>query len=311
VEEYGKSCSFHREAGPLILDLNDMITAARLGEYALPVFEIHGVALARAAVEAASDMDSPVVLHPVRDQDLLMPALVALAKRAPVPVAAVIGGVTSEEDAARAIRLGAHGLICPAPPDAPIPALAEACGVAIITGNPRRLREEEYPAPGLAWFGAVLDGASSPVTDKVARSGHTLPWSELVDLAAKAARGSSASGINRCGSAGRARDLATACRRRREVEHVVLYNAEGVDASRHAEVLREGVQVLSQIPGVRRVFVGRAKAGDGRYAHCWVVRFAGEGVVPLYRDHPDHMTFAERYFRPIAADRMTIDFVEV
>lgn len=294
----------------MILDLNDMITAARLGEYSLPVFEIHGVALARAAVEAASDMDSPIVLHPVRDQDLLMPALVALAKRAPVPVAAIIGGVTGEDDAARAIRLGAHGLICPVPPDAPIPALAEACGLAVITGCHRRLREEEYPAPGLAWFGDLLEGASSPVTDTVARSGHTLPWSELVDLAAKAARGSSASSISRCGSAGRGRELLASCRRRREVDHIVLYNSDGVDEARHAEMLQEGVRVLSHIPGVRRVFVGRAMTGNGRYAHCWVVRFAGEGVVPLYRDHPDHVAFADRHFRPIAADRMTVDFVE-
>ncbi|HSV27973.1 MAG TPA: class II fructose-bisphosphate aldolase, partial [Candidatus Omnitrophota bacterium] len=97
----------------MILDLRDMIVAAREGGYALPVFEVAGVALARAAVEAAADMDSPVILHPVRDEDLLMPALVALAKRAPVPVIPVIGGITSEDDAARAIRLGAGGLICP------------------------------------------------------------------------------------------------------------------------------------------------------------------------------------------------------
>lgn len=294
----------------MILDLSDMMTAARLGEYALPVFEIAGVALARAAVEAASDMDSPVILHPVRDQDLLMPALVALAKRAPVPVAAIIGGITTEDDAARAIRLGAHGLICPSVPDAPIPALAEACGLAIIAGGHRRLREEEHPEPGLAWFGDLLEGASSPVADTITRSGHTLPWSDLVDMAAKAARGSSASGISRCGSAGRAHELEAKCRRRREVDHVVLYNAEGVDEARHAEVLQEGVQVLSHIPGVRRVFIGRSMNADGRYAHCWVIRFAAEGVIPLFRDHPDHLVFAERHFRPMAADRMTINFVE-
>jgi fructose-bisphosphate aldolase class II len=30
--------------------------------------------------------------------------------------------------------------------------------------------------------------------------------------------------------------------------------------------------------------------------------------VPQYRDHPDHIAFADGLFRPMAADRISIDF---
>lgn len=296
----------------MILDLRDMLADAQAHRYALPVFEVAGVALARAAVEAAADLDSPIVLHPTRDADLLMPSLVALATRSPVPVAPVIGGIASGEDAADAIRLGAHGLILT--DEAPIPEivrLAEACNVAVIPGSARRaLRDEEIPDPGLGWFGDILDHSSSPVTHRISQSRTPLGWAEVVDLAATSARGRAAACIGRSGASGRVTKLTQICRRRREVEHVVLYNPAGVEGAALEAVLDEGVRVLGQVPGVRRVFIGRAASPDGRFRHAWVIRFAGEGVIGLYRDHPDHVAFADRHFRPIAADRMTIDFVD-
>lgn len=292
------------------LDLRDMLAHAQAHRYALPMFEVAGVALARAAVDAAVDLESPVVLHPTRDADLLMPALVALATRAAVPVAPVLGGIATAEDAAAAIRLGAHGLIlADEAPAGDIARLAEACNVAIIPAGARRtLRDEELPDPGLGWYGDILDASSSPVAHRISQSRTPLGWSEVVDLAAASARGRAAACIGRSGASGRIARLDAACRRRREIEHVVLYNDDGVDEAGLAAVLEEGVRVLGAIPGVRRVFVGRSVTADGRYRHAWVVRLAGEGVVGLYRDHPAHVAFADRRFRPLAPDRMTIDF---
>jgi len=34
-------------------------------------------------------------------------------------------------------------------------------------------------------------------------------------------------------------------------------------------------------------------------------------VIESYRDHPDHVAFANQFFRPIAGDRISIDFSEV
>ncbi len=36
-----------------------------------------------------------------------------------------------------------------------------------------------------------------------------------------------------------------------------------------------------------------------------------EKVIESYRDHPDHTAFANQLFRPIAGDRISIDFAEV
>lgn len=293
----------------MILALRDMLAMAREHGFALPVFDVAGVALARAAVAAAAQMNSPVLLRPVRDDELLMPSLVALAKRSPVPMAPVLGPVSGTEGVAAAIRLGAQGVVITGSPDPEMMRLAEACDVALLPAPARKLRDGEKPAPGLAWFGDILDGASAPVIDKVLNSGHSVPWSELVEIAARSARGNAAACIGRCASSDRIAALAAGCRPHREVEHVVLYTPSGINEDQLAATIEEGLATLSAIPGVRRVFAGTAATPDARYTHAWMVRFSAEGVIGLYRDHPDHIAFADNCFRPIAKDRMTIDFI--
>jgi fructose-bisphosphate aldolase class II len=73
-------------------------------------------------------------------------------------------------------------------------------------------------------------------------------------------------------------------------------------------MVAEGRRVLAAISGVRQVITGRAIREDAAYRLCWLVRFAHPAVIDSYRDHPDHLSFADNLFRPRAADRMTIDF---
>lgn len=73
----------------------------------------------------------------------------------------------------------------------------------------------------------------------------------------------------------------------------------------------EGRKVLGAIPGVREVFAGRAMRADARYRYCWLVRFAAPEVIASYRDHPDHVAFADSRFRPLARDRLSLDFEEI
>lgn len=294
---------------PMILALRDMIAMTGEWGFALPAFDVAGVALARSAVAAASQMDSPVLLRPVRDDELLMPSLVALANRAPVPVVPILGPVSGVEAVASAIRLGAQGVVISGEVDGETQALAEACNVALLPAPPRMLRDGEKPAPGVAWFGDILDGASGPVIDKVLNSAHSVPWSELVELAAKSARGNAASCIGRCGSAGRIVDLVATCRPRREVEHMVLYTPSGIDDAGLESMIENGMATLRNIPGVRRVFAGKALTQDGAHTHVWSIRLAAEAVIDGFRNHPDHRAFAENSLHPIAPDRMSIDFV--
>ncbi len=113
------------------------------------------------------------------------------------------------------------------------------------------------------------------------------------------------------GSAGRAAEILSRCRPWKPVEHLIVYNVEGVEPDGVEEMMAEGRKVLSQIPGVRHVFTGEAVKEEAAYRYTWLVRFCHPAVIDSYRDHPSHVTFADNHFRPIAGDRISIDYVQV
>lgn len=94
------------------------------------------------------------------------------------------------------------------------------------------------------------------------------------------------------------------------VEHLIVFNA---DASAEAalEMMKKGEQVLAALPGVRRVFIGDAIQENAKYRFTWVIRFCHPAVIDSYRDHPDHVAFADALFRPVAGDRISIDYLAV
>jgi fructose-bisphosphate aldolase class II len=128
----------------------------------------------------------------------------------------------------------------------------------------------------------------------------------------KGIRASVAVEVERClrlwGSAGRAAEVLTQCREWRCVEHIIFYNADGLDQEDVAAMMQSGRRKLASIPGVREVFAGEAVKRDGGYRYCWRIRFASEAVIDSYREHPEHVAFANNYFRPFANDRISIDF---
>lgn len=110
------------------------------------------------------------------------------------------------------------------------------------------------------------------------------------------------------GSAGRAAEVLVQCRAWRPVQHVIVYNVEGADDAQVEAMMASGREVLGRIPGVRRVFTGWALQKGAKFRCCWLVEFVHEKVVDSYRDHPDHVAFANQLFRPIAGERISIDF---
>jgi len=111
------------------------------------------------------------------------------------------------------------------------------------------------------------------------------------------------------GSAGRAAEVIAECRAWQPVEHLIIYNVEGADDAQVEAMMVRGREVLSRIPGVRRVSTGSAVQGQAKYCFSWLVQFAHLKVIDSYRDHPDHVAFANQLFRPIAGDRISIDFL--
>lgn len=110
------------------------------------------------------------------------------------------------------------------------------------------------------------------------------------------------------GSAGRAAEVLLRCRAWQPVEHVIIFNVAANTSMDIAHVLAVGQRVLNEIPGVRRVFAGNAVQAGAAYRFCWLVRFVHRAVIESYRDHPVHKKFADELFRPLAPERISIDF---
>lgn len=120
--------------------------------------------------------------------------------------------------------------------------------------------------------------------------------------------------VERCmhlwGSSGRAAEVLMQCQVWKPVQHVITYNVEHGSESQVDTMMAQGAEVLAGIPGVRRVVSGRAVSENPKYRFCWIVEFAHKRVIESYRDHPEHVAFANSLFRPIADDRVSIDFAE-
>jgi fructose-bisphosphate aldolase class II len=110
-------------------------------------------------------------------------------------------------------------------------------------------------------------------------------------------------------SAGRAAEVMIQCGTWNNVEHVIVYNSSESDPTVIQIMLRKGKQELGNIPGVLDVRIGRAKDDKSKYRYCWLIRFTHERVIESYKNHPAHVAYADNYFRPIAADRVSNDFV--
>jgi len=110
------------------------------------------------------------------------------------------------------------------------------------------------------------------------------------------------------GSAGRAAEVLSRCRPWMPVEHLIIYNVKGVDETRVEMMMAEGRRVLGAIPGVREVVTGKAVQENEKYRYTWLVRFCHPAVIDSYREHPNHVDFADRMFRPVAGKRISIDF---
>jgi fructose-bisphosphate aldolase class II len=82
----------------------------------------------------------------------------------------------------------------------------------------------------------------------------------------------------------------------------------GVTRQQTETMMAVGRQVLGTIPGVREVVTGHAVKEDAKYRYTWLVRFCHPAVIESYREHPAHIAFADELFRPVAAERISIDY---
>lgn len=188
--------------------------------------------------------------------------------------------------------------------------------VPLVIHGGSGLNEDQFrrlTALGVAkinYYTALSDVAAQTMRDEMKRDRN----SSFVDLkrGVKEAIGEE---VERClrlwGSAGRAAEVTAQCEAWLPVEHLIIYNVEGMTDRDADAMMAEGKRVLSRIPGVRDVFLGEAVKQGATYRYCWLVRFASRAVIDSYREHPDHVAFADNLFRPFADHRISIDFQEV
>jgi fructose-bisphosphate aldolase class II len=192
----------------------------------------------------------------------------------------------------------------------------EALGIPLVIHGGTGLSDDQFRsliANGVAkinYCTALADAAGAAVGENVGENrsgGYTGLARGVQDAVAEE--------VERCirlwGSAGRAADVLSECTPWLPVVHLIVYNVEGLDAAGMQEMMAEGRRVLGAIPGVREVFTGEAVQTDAAYRYTWLVRFCHPAVIDSYRDHPAHVAFADQCFRPVAGNRLTIDYQEI
>ncbi|MBI3774245.1 MAG: ketose-bisphosphate aldolase [Gammaproteobacteria bacterium] len=158
------------------------------------------------------------------------------------------------------------------------------------------------------YYTALADTAAARIRSD-ARNDRTCGYTGLT----KGIRDAIRSEVERCmvlwGSAGRAAEVLAQCGLWQPIHHVIVYNAAESSASEVAAIMARGHGVLSEIPGVRRVVTGWSAQETSRFRYCWLIEFAHRKVIDSYRDHPDHVAFANDVFRPVANERISLDFI--
>lgn len=118
--------------------------------------------------------------------------------------------------------------------------------------------------------------------------------------------------VERClvnwGSAGQADAVLAHASAWQPVHHVIIFNVENTSDADAQKMMQKGEAILGKIPGVRRINTGTAVTDNAKYQYTWLVEFVHENVIDSYRDHPDHVAFANELFRPVAGDRISIDY---
>ena len=269
-------------------------------EYGLGVVTVDTIAVARGVIASSVERDAPLVLA-VDGNDLeagLLPSIEAMARQTSGPVALMARHVQTADQACQAIRLGCNVLELAEDADPSsstgVKEVADACGIDLIT-------QAELSGPL-----AAVDDELRTATLGAAAGMHT-SWHGLEQTVADAALRHMNTVFDNINASAKGREALKASKPWRPVEHLIIYNTTTDDAG-SAELAAEGRRVLDRIPGVRATWSGEAIKSDAGYRWCWLIRFAHPAVIDSYREHPDHVAYADNHFRPVAGDRVSIDY---
>ena len=283
-----------------VVGFSDLHQRAVDQHYGLAVVNVHALPIAHAILATGAELDAPVVLSVCGDRldDGLLPSLEAIARRAPIPVGLLGKRIQTSDQAVAAIRLGCNALMLAEGLDeavaGEIHGTAESCGIPVIAQE--------------ALSGALFEIDEALESETLRALGHEpASWHKLDQLVSQAAAAHMQTVFDELGAAGQGQRVLGILEPWRPVEHLIIYNTT-TDEPAAVALAAEGRRVLDRIPGVRATWSGRAVKEDAGYRWCWLIRFAHRAVIDSYREHPDHVAYADNHFRPIAGDRVSIDY---
>jgi len=192
----------------------------------------------------------------------------------------------------------------------------EALGIPLVVHGGTGLSDDQFRhliANGVAkinYYTALADAAAAMIREN-ARENRNGGYTGLVRGVQDAVAEEADPCMRLWGSAGRATEVLAECAPWLPVELLIVYNVAGLDAAGVQAMMAEGRRVLGVIPGVRQVATGEAVTAGADYRYSWLARFCHPAVIDSYRDHPAHVAFAGQHFRPVAGDRLTIDYQEI
>jgi len=191
-------------------------------------------------------------------------------------------------------------------------AIDAALGIPLVIHGGTGLSDDQFAAliergvTKINYYTALADAAGRRMAENA--TGGARSYTDFTRGVRDAIRAEVAARITAWGGAGRADAVLAEAERWEPVEHVILYNVEGLNDEQVEAMMAEGRRVLSAIPGVLRVGTGRAVKTDAAYRFSWLVTFCHPAVIDSYREHPDHRRFADERFRPYAGGRVSIDY---
>jgi fructose-bisphosphate aldolase class II len=190
--------------------------------------------------------------------------------------------------------------------------IANAVGVPLVIHGGTGLSDEQFRAlveHGVAkinYYTALSDLAAAAASNALSpiEAGYTM----ALDAVRIAVADEVARTCEVFGAAGQADAALAACRPWREVEHLILFNWSQAAAEQAAAFEHQGEAELRAVPGVRSVAIGAALQGDARYHRAWFIRLASPAAAAAYMADAHHLGYADRVFRPHAADRLKTDY---
>jgi len=101
----------------MLINLNEILSMAEEGGYAIPAFNVYNMETVMGIIEAAEEANAPVIiqcysrLFTNKEAYFLSPIILAAAKKAKVPVCFHLDHGASEKEVVKALRWGATGIM--------------------------------------------------------------------------------------------------------------------------------------------------------------------------------------------------------